>query len=336
MKRYFVFCLALLLLLSGCAANVENPTTEATTEAITDKELSVAMEDGVLVSGLNDWHNFYFLHTYGETAEISINSTYDGVTYRSTLSYDGERYTLSEEDSTRSYKHLIYSSQNLPAQSNYDFAEYYLLSDDPEMTAERYFNYMVSSTFQPGFSATTIVLSDYMTFPRAETFGNVPARFASKKNINLLRYASFGKDGFCYSQLLSRFPDIPSASVEDVRKCYTYNFEVLPNNSLPEAKWDCKGYYDGKPISYDDKLFAPKSSDRLPDIAEENAFRKLYNVGVFDYETGYILVRAQYFGWWKHNSPVRSYLPSYQELIVTAYDEDGTPLWQTTSDIFIG
>ncbi len=330
MKRIFLLCLSLLLL-SGCSANLETPTSED----VAEKELSIAMEDSVVVSDLNGWKNFLLLSDFGERAEISISRTYDAETYYSTLSYDGEKYTLTEEDGVRSYKHLVYSCQNMPAQSKYDFAEYYLLSDDPEMTAERYFSHLASSMFQPDFPATTVVYTDYMSFDRAEEYGIPPAKYTSEENLSLLYFSTFCQKGFYREQVISLSDSASSALSETVRKCYSYDFKPLEDGFLPEEDWACKGYHKGKPIAYDDKLFDPQPTDRLPDIKDENGAYKVYSRGVFDYGEGYILVRIHHLGLWKLNSPVRSYSPSYCELILTAYDAEGNALWQTTSDIFV-
>ena len=163
-KRAFAVLLCVLLfLLPGCSEQ---------------EKLTLTIVDGCVTSETYDWLTFEHKCRSGEKAEISISRTYEDKTYRSTLSYDGEKYTLTEEDGVRCYKHLVYSCQNMSDQSNYDFVEYYLLSDDPEMTIDRYFTHLASSVLQPDFPATTVIYTDYMSFDRAENFGTIPLNSA--------------------------------------------------------------------------------------------------------------------------------------------------------------
>ena len=48
-----------------------------------------------------------------------------------------------------------------------------------------------------------------------------------------------------------------------------------------------------------------------------------------------MLLRCHRMEDWKLKHPVMSYTPRYSELILTYYDQNGIPQWQTTGEIFV-
>ena len=185
MKRALILILALTLLW-GCAP-VEAPATDAT---LPDQEgpLTLLVED----SKVEDPHDWLWFYYNTQNTGLSNNEAYNSIQlthrygpdnlnpewqeFHSTLTWDGEVFTLTEEEGTFTYKYLVYSANGLPEQSNYDFAEYFLLSDDPEMTAETYFSSMLSSTLpDEPIAPTRVVYSDYHAFDRAEEYGEATA-----------------------------------------------------------------------------------------------------------------------------------------------------------------
>lgn len=189
MKRTLILLLALALLW-GCGAPsvpTETPSTDATTEDFTGP-LTLLVEDGC-VEDSSDWALFY----YSSQGDLLSNEAYNTIEitqryapndlepelreFHSTLTWDGEVFTLTEEEGTFTFKYLVYSANMMPPQSHYDYAEYFLLSDDPEMTAETYFNALYSSVALPGESIapTRVIYSEYHEFQRAETWGQAPA-----------------------------------------------------------------------------------------------------------------------------------------------------------------
>ena len=180
MKRTLILILALALLW-GCGAQTDPTDAALPTE---DGPLTLLVEDSA-VEDPYDWCWFYYAYVSGSQDALSIQLTHrygpdnldpEWREFHSTLTWDGEVFTLTEEEGTFTYKYLVYSANELPEQSNYDFAEYFLLSDDPEMTAETYFKSMLSSTIpDEPIARTRVVYSDYHAFDRAEEYGEAPA-----------------------------------------------------------------------------------------------------------------------------------------------------------------
>lgn len=165
MKRFLI--LLLCLLLAGCAAPVETPAQE--TDPSESRELRLVINDGH-VEDPWDWNWFYHVTTWGEgepmdrSMSIHITNIYpDAGTFESTLSYDGSVYTLKTEDGIKTYPYLIYSPQQMPPQSEYDYAEHFLLSQDPDMTYDRYFKAMLSSA-KVAIPDTWVVYTDYLDY----------------------------------------------------------------------------------------------------------------------------------------------------------------------------
>lgn len=486
MKPMLAFFLLITLLLTGCArmdsdapdhTAAPDESTAPSEIASEDHELHLVVNDGHVAEPW-DWNWFYHLTARGtQTEPMSIHITHiypEAGTYESTLRYDGSVYTLETEDGSYTYPHLIYSAQQMPPQSKVDYAEYFLLSEDPTMTAERYFDALLSSSTRAfDLPDTRIVYTDYHTFDRAETFGAAPEEIQRIVDSGLLHDSKFTQASFfrhsCLNEeasCLNRYDYsgrlLASVPLDGANRYHTvwelsdggflvvyigaesgatrlvrydaaggaqweYTFsqvgspvlEVLelqgeiftfgevkedpdsdsdlllcrfspegtllgekllggsdfdalhwveasgdlfwlhgstqsgdgdlplsPNGygvdftaavtrelelaSLRESDQDYRsvvGYHNGVPVTTKDHIFTVREGDRLPEGAG--------SCGIFDYGDGYVVVRCQRFDFWKLNHPAVSYCPSYSELIVTGYSADGTPLWQTTGDIFV-
>ena len=61
----------------------------------------------------------------------------------------------------------------------------------------------------------------------------------------------------------------------------------------------------------------------------------LQNLGIWQEGEGYVLLRCHRMEDWKLKHPVMSYTPRYSELILTYYDQNGIPQWQTTGEIYV-
>ena len=112
------------------------------------------------------WEAFQAAAEAGQPDEITIRLFYkysSGEAGTSLgLRFDGTFFRLQDEDRLNSYKYLLVSEQNdPPAQARFKTATHFLLSDDPEMTQDRYFSHMVSSALQPDFPATRSVFTLY-------------------------------------------------------------------------------------------------------------------------------------------------------------------------------
>lgn len=300
-------------------------------------DLSVTMVDGCVTEGAEDMAWFH-LQSGGKFAEftefcrITIYESYEGISYTSTLTYTGEKFILSDGESEEEYRYLVYDRKDLPSGAKYDFAEYFLLSDDPEMTSERYFDSMVSSILQTDFPRTRIVYSDHLSFDRAESYGTIPAKYARNENLMLLVGAVFRPEGFYVERLLETPDPVSSALTRTVRKCYDYDFRPLPDDSLPESS--AMGFYRGAAMDEYREIFTPRPADRLPAKEDEYLRYSLYPAGIWDEGDGYVILRYHRMGHWKLQNPLTGYSLSYCELILTCYDRNGQPLWQSVSEIF--
>ena len=77
-------------------------------------------------------------------------------------------------------------------------------------------------------------------------------------------------------------------------------------------------------IFADDPIFDLSDDDKLPADS-------LGNNHIFGIDNGYVLVRKHIldeYHMWRQSSMLQNY---YYEIIFTGYDNDGNPLWQTTS-----
>lgn len=346
MKRIFCLCLSfLLLLLCACGEGAsETITAPSTTEATVPYEpleldLSVTMVDGHVTGGSSDMAMFAQQTGGGSyplpstEASITIFHSHDGTTYTSVLSYADGVYTISDEERSRSYPYLVYSSENLREGASSDFAEYYLLSEDPEMTSQRYFEYMLSSVLQLDFPRTEIVYMDFLSFDRAERYGTAPAKYANTENLSLLAYAKFCREGFYIERLLTEPDPAAYGLAETVRKCYTYDFKPLADDSLPQAQG--AGVYQERAVDFDDPIFDPTEADRLPEeVADTSSYWTPFN-RIWQEGENYILLRYHPLEAWKLQSGLSSNPIYYCELILTCYDQNGNPLWQAVSDIFV-
>ena len=78
------------------------------------------------------------------------------------LRYDGRVFTLTGAGREQVYSRLITSPEDRPRNpAAYSAAIHYLLSEDPDMTWERYFSHMVSSVWDPDFPPTETLFTVY-------------------------------------------------------------------------------------------------------------------------------------------------------------------------------
>ena len=192
MKRFLALSLVLLLLLSGCGAE-ELKIAETTGSLICDEEDFVSAdsqyldleitwgsnEEAVQRAAFGNMKTFYDSCIFGRPGQLTINYHYVGEEESSILiRFDGEKYTVTDEGQEKEYAHLIYSGNETPQLSSVDYMECFLLSDDPEMTGERYFDHLVSSVLNQSFPATRLLLSEGTRLKDlTRVFGDVPVAF---------------------------------------------------------------------------------------------------------------------------------------------------------------
>lgn len=123
---------------------------DADTVTVDQRERPAAVENAAR------WERFLEAAKEGEADAVVLRLIYGEDTYELPLSYDGGVYTLEDEGRISVFRYLIASVEEpepqAPAQAR--SAVRYLLSDDPDMTYQRYFSYMVSSAYHPDFPNT--------------------------------------------------------------------------------------------------------------------------------------------------------------------------------------
>lgn len=115
---------------------------------------------------LERWQRFLETTQRGEADAVTLRLIYSEDAFDLELAYDGSRYTLKDGELSQSFPYLIVDDEtDPPAQARFSHAIHYLLSEDPEMTQQRYFSHMVSSAWQPEFPNTRGLFSLYDTQP---------------------------------------------------------------------------------------------------------------------------------------------------------------------------
>ncbi|MBQ9373939.1 MAG: hypothetical protein IJU06_03945 [Oscillospiraceae bacterium] len=152
------------------AASLFDPLT-GTQTAASDSDLSRKYgPDDVFISmgsepgseGLERWERFTANAEAGRPDEVTLRLGYEEGVFAVQLRYDGERFRLTDEGRESNYACLLRCEEtDPPAQALYQSAVHWILSDDPEMTYERCFNRLVSSTLDPSFPNTRLLFSLY-------------------------------------------------------------------------------------------------------------------------------------------------------------------------------
>lgn len=121
----------------------------------------VTIRDGVADKSYNI-SRIYWMAYLGDAGTVTIRNTDTKQTVE--VSYDLSAYTISDSAGRRTYRHCVMST----AKSEYGtVTEYFFLTDDPEMTAEKYLS---GKATEP----TEVLYIDRRSFDAAEIFGNVP------------------------------------------------------------------------------------------------------------------------------------------------------------------
>ena len=119
-----------------------------------------------VTENLERWQRFVETIQGGQADAVTLRLIYSEGAYDLELAYDGSQYTLEDEGRSASFPHLIVDVEtDPPARVKFHHAVHYLLSQDPEMTQQRYFAHMVSSAYQPEFPETRGLFSLYDTEP---------------------------------------------------------------------------------------------------------------------------------------------------------------------------
>ena len=108
------------------------------------------------------WERFLETTARGKPDAVELRLIYESGALVRRLSFDGTLYRISDSDGSSAYLYLIADEEtNPPPSVKFHRALFYLLSDDPAMTHERWMSHMLSSVCQPDFPRTDTLLSLY-------------------------------------------------------------------------------------------------------------------------------------------------------------------------------
>ena len=126
-------------------------------------DLIVIREDvpSTLLNGKR-WDDFLASAAAGTPDAVQLLLVYSSGAFLQELRYDGRVFTLTGAGREQVYSRLITSPEDRPRNpAAYSAAIHYLLSEDPDMTWERYFSHMVSSVWDPDFPPTETLFTVY-------------------------------------------------------------------------------------------------------------------------------------------------------------------------------
>lgn len=157
MKKLLMLLCLCVLLLAGCSETViEAP--------ISDDE------------GYVKWNSFIWYCKWEDERSVSLQQIEpDGTTEDITVTFDGEKYTITDTAGTRSYTHVIIDRTMEKKGNDYHYGDYFFLTDDPEMTIEKYQKrqFPTNADLLP----TELVLGKTGAADSVECFGLVPGAF---------------------------------------------------------------------------------------------------------------------------------------------------------------
>lgn len=108
------------------------------------------------------WDDFLASAAAGTPDAVRLLLVYSSGAFLQELRYDGRVFTLTGAGREQVYSRLITSPEDRPRNpAACSAAIHYLLSEDPDMTWERYFSHMVSSVRDPDFPPTETLFTVY-------------------------------------------------------------------------------------------------------------------------------------------------------------------------------
>ena len=87
------------------------------------------------------------------------------------------------------------------------------------------------------------------------------------------------------------------------------------------------GYHAGQPVFYDDPILKISGKDNFPEGVTVGS------TGFFDWNEGYVIVRALSYDRYPYQNPLISMSQSYGQRVMTGYDAQGNPLWQIVGPV---
>lgn len=171
-------------------------------------------EDRVVPDGaLKDPYELNWLY-WVQDMDLEYTGTLEyvefGVSRKVDVTYDGTVYTISDEQGKRQYSYCV--RDLAPADSNM-VVEYFFLTDDPEMTAERYQN-------ERNIHPTEVLYVDRKTFDTAQSYGKAPEGI---KNI-LSQEQSSWLTRYCPESMFGIFGKLAYSSVREAYLVNRYDY----------------------------------------------------------------------------------------------------------------
>ncbi len=161
----------------------------------------------------------YWIQHMGLEHTGTVEYAENGVNRKVIVTYDGISYTISDEKGKRQYGYCV--KDQAPSENN-EVVEYFFLTDDPEMTAERY---LTGKNLLP----TEVLYVDRKIFTAAVSYGKVPEGMkeilSQEQSAWLAWYCPESMFGITYR-----------LSVSSVREAYMVNRYDYQGNFLCEFK----------------------------------------------------------------------------------------------------
>lgn len=161
MKKLLILLFGLMtLLLAGCQKN--------------DALVVPSGTDG----DYTEWNRFLWECKENTPSSFTMIRTKDkNKSEMITVSYDGQRYSISDSDGTRDYTYLLPIQHTEQTEDAYIYGDYFFLTDDPKMTYERYARATQSklSEYMDLILPTELVLGKVLTIENIAAFGQANA-----------------------------------------------------------------------------------------------------------------------------------------------------------------
>jgi len=220
MKKLFVLLLCLsLLLLPACRTEPIVPPTGGERD-------------------YDAWNDFIWNSKWGKESSVEIQRTLgDGNAENVTVTYDGSKYTITDDAGIRSYAHLICDTHVEKSGNGYFYGDYFFLTDDPNMTFEQYQKAQsLSLQLQP----TELVLGKTGTADSVECYGLVPKKIEKVLSAmvdgsgHALQYCenSFFISEYFSNKYFNGESDLPETNFTIKR--YDYNGNLLCSVEIPD------------------------------------------------------------------------------------------------------
>ena len=127
------------------------------------------------------WNSFAWNCKMGTAGEFTFNRVKDdGASEDVMIRFDGQSYSITDSAGTRNYNYLISSMHTEKTDSGYLYGDYFFLTDDANMTFEKYQKAM-SSPLQDHMQLllpTELVIGKTAVADAVECFGQSPKAFA--------------------------------------------------------------------------------------------------------------------------------------------------------------